>query len=667
MTDTKSNIKTTAGPQRVNGRWHSDVTRVTRAEYLRKEVDRQKRALARARKAAERSRRSRQADVDAKMEDHSRDAMSEDELIEAGVEENPGPGSRTSAPGNRRGKGKGAARRPRSTPQSTGRARSRATPADGASTSSAPVDLKEKGPALVSSDSGSGSESDAPPLVLRRPPRCRSPPPCPELGDSPEEAVMAGARPAEVVAIIEANEYLEKVEAVRTKYACDAQTARDLIELGGFRAVMRADMELERLQENLGMRIGLLAPVIAAAPPAPPALPPVRGAFLGTAQWRRRVICRNCPLYVFLAFSALLLYRLPKIELEAGADALENFTMSYVVPVFPSVANWALDREKAVKASAVDCLDRWYRNKVHTDPRQAARWSFQYRRIRNTLSETDTWEQHLARVKSSLRNAADSYFPVHASTIRSLGDVLYSVYAIVRCVVECILWLGKQVVSLPAYARHLRDTLLLVWQDPELVFDLWYGVSPDILAEVEQATERIPVVGRIRSTLRYLDTWLGWLHSWTHGWLTYILCLTLVVVEPWYLWFGSRVTLAEITVPNDVRLRTNAHVNLLERTIHLHHYTVGGIFNWLFGNQLYVVDHWVSVALSEHARGADDTLFLKNVHLKFLRTAELGIPDVDYARYKSDTVEYLRLILEEGFTLAPSRLTNVVGREVLEQ
>lgn len=111
--------------------------------------------------------------------------------------------------------------------------------------------------------------------------------------------------------------------------------------------------------------------------------------------------------------------------------------------------------------------------------------------------------------------------------------------------------------------------------------------------------------------------------------------------------------------PDDDRLRTLSHVERLARTVRVHKYSYRyplEVFPSAKWKHMFVVDHWVSVALSEFGYGQDVDSFIKNVHLKFLRCGELDISAENYELYKAGTTKYLRLWCNyKGFREAEPR------------
>lgn len=120
----------------------------------------------------------------------------------------------------------------------------------------------------------------------------------------------------------------------------------------------------------------------------------------------------------------------------------------------------------------------------------------------------------------------------------------------------------------------------------------------------------------------------------------------------------------------DHRLRTVAHVNRLDRPVRVHRYRMrkhfllpndavsllARFFAFFRPVEMNVVDHWVSVAMSEFAYGQELEPFLKNVHLKYLRCGELSVDSRDFVLYKEGTTEYLRLLItERGFRMGRLR------------
>lgn len=96
----------------------------------------------------------------------------------------------------------------------------------------------------------------------------------------------------------------------------------------------------------------------------------------------------------------------------------------------------------------------------------------------------------------------------------------------------------------------------------------------------------------------------------------------------------------------ETRIVTNYHIPRQDKPVRAHHYEFD-LFDEHY--DLYVVDHWLTVALSEHGSGADIDCFLANVHQKFLRAGGLNINCLNYERYKRDTTTYLRLYLKGVF------------------
>lgn len=104
----------------------------------------------------------------------------------------------------------------------------------------------------------------------------------------------------------------------------------------------------------------------------------------------------------------------------------------------------------------------------------------------------------------------------------------------------------------------------------------------------------------------------------------------------------------------DIRIRSNAHVTKLDKPIQCHRYTFTldpsrtvkpiGLEDYEVGvqHEWTVVDHWAAVALSEFSsyRGDSET-FLKNVHTRYLRCAEMNVSDEDYEEFKVGTTAYL--------------------------
>jgi len=128
-----------------------------------------------------------------------------------------------------------------------------------------------------------------------------------------------------------------------------------------------------------------------------------------------------------------------------------------------------------------------------------------------------------------------------------------------------------------------------------------------------------------------------------------------------YLFGGKQLsTQTDVqTMGPDKRLATMFHVDKHDNGVRVHRYRLEkwqlllGFIPWKRDDiDLYVVDHWLAIALSEHGFGSDNDIFLKNVHLKFLRAAILGISDLWYTRLKEDTTTFLEMYLRGDFPRA---------------
>lgn len=125
-------------------------------------------------------------------------------------------------------------------------------------------------------------------------------------------------------------------------------------------------------------------------------------------------------------------------------------------------------------------------------------------------------------------------------------------------------------------------------------------------------------------------------------------------------YYETEVQVGDVDMAQDDRLRTTTHVGRLDRPIRVHRYRWRKRSRWWWEDddwkRIYVVDHWAAVAQSEFGHGADVTMFLKNVHLKFLRCGELGIDARDYDLYKRGTTKFLKYWLRHsGFRQADVR------------
>jgi len=120
--------------------------------------------------------------------------------------------------------------------------------------------------------------------------------------------------------------------------------------------------------------------------------------------------------------------------------------------------------------------------------------------------------------------------------------------------------------------------------------------------------------------------------------------MTIVCIAMGGLNFDALVEEVIVDEAQDVRIRSNAHITRLNRAIRMHCYTICSLRT----TRWYVVDHWATMALSEFAAYKGDVdSFLKNVQSRFLRGAEMNVPDEDYETYKDGTTEFLRFYLTE--------------------
>lgn len=470
-----------------------------------------------------------------------------------------------------------------------------------------------------------------------------------EERETPEGAVLAGENAAKVVARVREQDYAVKVEALRTKWAdMSSHQARQLIDLGHYDGVIGADLTLDRVMDNLG-----LVPPAPPAPPPPPADPPaplpvvpVRGAYLGTSEWRRRTV----PKRILVTGAAMILWALLGLIVSFDYVWASKTAQTWVMTNAPKLAHLVTDRAVYFEASAVRSLDLWYTQLGNKDPGKARRYTFWYRQVRAALRPGETWTEYLnARNASTAARITLGVFRVLGPLASAVRIIFYTVTAPVWLPFWFYYNVGPAII-------YLREACLLIYQDPMILADMIFGLE-DISMEVVAHQLALPEAGLISRALEAANYFCAAINYWRHTYLVCALFWVFVLVDFWGVWYGTHVHVLQLEVRED-RLRTNAHVDLLKRPIHVHHYRVGGVLPLFWQRELCVVDHWVSVALSEFGYKSDADMFLKNVHLKFLRVAELGIADVDYARYKEDTVEYLRLALLEDFTLGRTRLTN---------
>lgn len=145
--------------------------------------------------------------------------------------------------------------------------------------------------------------------------------------------------------------------------------------------------------------------------------------------------------------------------------------------------------------------------------------------------------------------------------------------------------------------------------------------------------------------------WLDWLMLAAY----YLLAGHIAAVALFYLFKRKndfRVETMVAYMDADRRLCTSMHVDKHKDGVRLHRYRwFEYSWHWPFRvvKDLYVVDHWASIALSEYGFSGDVDMFLKNVHLKFLRAAVLGVEDRWYVCFKEGTTEFLRLYLRGDF------------------
>lgn len=553
---------------------------------------------------------------------------------------------------------------------------------------------RDSSPASTSSTLSRASSAPLPPPKKRRP----KPGSHAGRGDgSPESLVKLGKKPEEVRNAVQADEHSTRVEALRTKFPdLTAHRAEELVDMGLYSSLIRTTAELGPALEEAGAEgEGADAPEPPLRPPAPEPHP-VRGAFLTSHEWRRQTLIHRAPWYGLLIFFWIFTACVGTFEV----DTFSHEAQIWVHRNAPILEDYLVDRANFLPLSAVKCLDTWYFRLVAENPSSARRAAYWYRRTRALLTPGQTWEDYLAnRNTRTAMWALSSVRLVKAHELEIAGICLLMVIIIWRRFLTWFrrlprrlrgpdfgtdlhmrrTWLGYlefvnaewSLVSRAAkvlgagFVAYLLYTLLLylwsylklAWDDPMIVADFVFG-GEDYQIQVTQLHLTLPEFGYITRALGFFKVLWDWCYYLPNCFVGRFLALFLFCLDLHKVYFGTYVTVSEIAVPRDDRLRTNAHVALLNRPIHMHTYHVGGLYVHHTLRELNVVDHWVAVAMSELGHGADKDLFLKNVHLKFLRTAELGIPDVDYARYKQDTTSYISTILNWGFTLAPTRLTN---------
>lgn len=631
------------------------------------DIQRAKRQLARVKKQVEKAKINRQVRADQK-----RAARTREDLAEEGVEPNPGPhkkgdnGNKTYAEAVTGSVDKGKEKEPAT-----------------ASTSEPYVVAEDKSGALAAHE-----KNNAPKVKKykkgQNPSRGKG-----WSGASPEAMVMRGCGAAKVQEAVEREGYLVKVEALRTKWpAAHRNFIHDVCwDDSMYKEVMACDKEnwdevaLDLMGEEMSLkryRIGYVPPVVPVAEEVGPKIP-VSGVYFGSQQWSEVLLRRSWRRWLLVAAALLALCMLPS---PGSVDQTWKSAQAYIGENYPAALEWLGDKQYRVKYNANYCLDKWYQSTANWDPARARQARWYYRNTKRLVAGYESWDDYLLKRNETFesrfgfrpikiimfRDGVKEWFysgSLAATAVRWSCYVVYWVVVglanVVYVLVHIPVWLYQGACIIFNYHYYI-----LIWEDPMILVDLVVGTE-DFTPLVRQLEFNLPEMGYVSWVLSFATVW--WVEL---GFLLFRLSAIAVVSaylggDMWNV-VSAEVRRIVVDVAGDNRLRTNAHVSLLPRPVFVHQYSEG--WELTFRNYLpwykkrflrFVVDHWVAVALSEYGEGADVEIFLSNVHQKFLRCAELGIPDVDYARYKADTTDFLRLLLTPGFHLPPSRRTSAVG------
>jgi len=393
------------------------------------------------------------------------------------------------------------------------------------------------------------------------------------------------------------------------------------------------------------LQVELSSPIVRPPCPAPqtvlptevpePEPVPIKGMWLSGSQFARAQFCRHLgvlALIMGLACVCAARLALPPLNASDNLPAMLNSTAAFIGVSSGESSSWLLLTRRKVETTAayrVDLLmQRLYKHDRLTYWK-VRKWQ---RLAANKLRGKETWNQYLTR-----KNTTRSLW------VRDTAHAFYATAMFAWNTITMPIWVWSWV------ADEIR--MLRAASSAHDLWDIVFGSYTDedvsaLIMEVPEFNWDSVVCGakKIGMIIDLLDTRIVWK-------------VQLIVLVQLALFIALSPLLADVhyidlQAEEDCRIRTNAHVNMCKRPVRAHHYEW---FEWYRTRHLYVIDHWVSVALSEFGHKADVHLFLKNVHQKFLRMAELNIPDEDYARYKSDTICYLENYLKGRFQQAGVR------------
>jgi len=387
------------------------------------------------------------------------------------------------------------------------------------------------------------------------------------------------------------------------------------------------------------------SPAPSPAPPTPECEAerlPIKGAWLSGPQFARAQFCRHLgilTLIVGLACVCGIRLALPALNARQNLPVLLNATASMMGVVGEESASWLLLAKRKVEVTAEHrinvLMDRLYERD------RLAYWKLRkwQRQAANKLRGHETWTQYLTRKNTTRSQAVKVGLGLAMHTIKAFYETGRILWYIVTMPVWIWSWLWEQ--------YHMICAITSAYDLWDALFDSYSDVDVSaLILEVPSFkwAHFMSGAAKIGAVIDVLDMKL----LWKIQLMLYVQLALYIALSP----LLASVHYLDLQAAEDCRIRTNAHVNMCNRPVRAHHYEW---FEWYRTRHLYVIDHWVTVALSEFGYSADVDMFLKNVHQKFLRMAELNVPDEDYARYKSDTICYLENYLRGRFQQAGVR------------
>lgn len=458
------------------------------------------------------------------------------------------------------------------------------------------------------------------------------------------EKLVGHAKPAEIRAAVDEEELATRIEAI--KVAFPGIPPRFIMPLcgPGFTAAVRLGgqgVDMEQVFATLGIAPPSDPPPPDNNPPppeTPPPTHPIRGTVLTSRELRRRLCC-CAVLPVVLALMAtwglVLLTESPRVE-GVAVRALDWAS---------TLTNYSVSRYSV--AERLDMAAKVYCSSHH--PQLCSRLRSHTKWLKTTLDGEETWEQYLNKRNTTQARQTLYLMWMSKFLLTTTWSQMVSNFtgAYTNFITEWLYKPWRLWGELRKVFLYLKIAYFTSVEDREWLYD-WYFGDPNV--ELQREMEKVPTQLVITLNDAYIGTarWVDRMILASNVWLRLVLrCMLFLLAYVTICVLDSYVQFTDLALPTDQRLRTMGHINMTSRPtrMHVYHFSVVPLLlRW----KLHVVDHWVAVADSERADGADAKTFYSNIHLKFLRLGELNIPDRDYQRLKKDTITFVKL-MDRGF------------------